>query len=304
MGPCRKHQVDARARRGAKGDKGPQVGKAVVARIAGGQDQVQHIVLDLFVDVYAAHHLARPQKLPGADDGADRGQWIAGHAVDDHALLVGLGIVDDHLEHEAVHLGLGQGIGALLLDGVLGGQDQEGVLQLVGGVADGDLALLHGLQQRALHLGGGAVDLVGQHEIGKEGPLVHGELTGLDVVHLGAHQVRRQQVGRELDARKAGLDGLGHGLDQQGLGQAGHAFQQDVAVGQQRDQDALDHGLLPHHDGVDVGQEVVQKERLPLHLGVQLPDACDIHVSISSVYSIRTIGYAGDRISRKGVRGL
>ena len=36
-----------------------------------------------------------------------------------------LGIIDEDVEHEAVQLGLGQRIGALLLDGVLRGQHEE-----------------------------------------------------------------------------------------------------------------------------------------------------------------------------------
>jgi hypothetical protein len=37
-----------------------------------------------------------------------------------------------HLEHEAVHLRFGQGIGAFLLDRVLGGHDQERIGQREG----------------------------------------------------------------------------------------------------------------------------------------------------------------------------
>ena len=52
-------------------------------------------------------------------------------------------------QHEAVELGLGQGERALVLDRVLGGDDQEGIGHLVGHAVDGDLALLHALEQRA-----------------------------------------------------------------------------------------------------------------------------------------------------------
>ena len=46
-------------------------------------------------------------------------------------LLVETRIADEHLEHEAVLLGLGQRIGAFLLDRVLRGQDEERIGQLV-----------------------------------------------------------------------------------------------------------------------------------------------------------------------------
>ena len=40
----------------------------------------------------------------------------------------------------------------------------------MGVVADGDLALLHGLEQGTLHFGGGTVDFIGQHKVGEDGP--------------------------------------------------------------------------------------------------------------------------------------
>jgi hypothetical protein len=38
-------------------------------------------------------------------------------------------VIEDHLEHEAIELGFGQRVGALQLDRVLGGEDEEGLLQ-------------------------------------------------------------------------------------------------------------------------------------------------------------------------------
>ena len=65
-----------------------------------------------------------------------------------------IGVADDELEQEAVELGFGERVGAFVLDGVLGGEDEEGVGQVDGLVADGDLTLLHGFEQGALDLGG------------------------------------------------------------------------------------------------------------------------------------------------------
>src|SRR5947209_18231460 len=44
---------------------------------------------------------------------------------DDARLLFGRGVADENLEEEAVELRLWQGVGALVLDGVLGGEDGE-----------------------------------------------------------------------------------------------------------------------------------------------------------------------------------
>src|SRR4028118_2080052 len=60
-----------------------------------------------------------------------------------------------------VPMGRRERIRPLGLDRVLGGQHEEGRGHAVRAGADGDLVLLHHLQQRALHLGRGAADLVG-----------------------------------------------------------------------------------------------------------------------------------------------
>ena len=147
---------------------------------------------------------------------------------------VGIGIADQHLEHEAVDLRFGQGIRAFGLDGVLGGQHQERIGHLEGLAPDGHLVLLHHFEQRALHLGRGAVDLVGQQQVGEDRAERGVELAGLLVVDARADQIGGHQVGRELDALELAADRLGQRLDRHGLGQAGHAFDQDVPARQQR----------------------------------------------------------------------
>ena len=77
----------------------------------------------------------------------------AGHALDDHELLELARVVDEHFHHEAVDLGLGQRVGALGLDRVLGRHHEERLGHLVGLAPDRHLSLLHHLQERALHLG-------------------------------------------------------------------------------------------------------------------------------------------------------
>ena len=78
------------------------------------------------------------------------------------------GIIDHHLEHEAVHLRFGQRIGAFLLDRILRGQHEERRRQRDRFAAERDLAFLHRFEQRALHLGRRAVDFVGEDEVGED----------------------------------------------------------------------------------------------------------------------------------------
>ena len=127
----------------------------------------------------------------------------------------------------------------------------------MGLLADGDLALLHRLEQRGLHLGRGAVDLVGEEDVAEDRAGLEAELAlaALGIVDLGAGDVGGQQVRRELDAAEVGVEVLGHRLDGPGLGEAGQALDQQVAVGEQADQHALDHAGLAEDLGVHRGLE-------------------------------------------------
>ena len=55
--------------------------------------------------------------------------------------------------------------------------------------ANGNLVFLHYFQQGALHFRRGAIDLIGQDEIGKDGAKMRGELAGARVVNLSSNQV-------------------------------------------------------------------------------------------------------------------
>ena len=55
-------------------------------------------------------------------------------------------VVDAHLEEEAVELGLGQGVGAFVLDGILGREHQERLAEKECLAADRHLLFLHRLE--------------------------------------------------------------------------------------------------------------------------------------------------------------
>ena len=134
------------------------------------------------------------------------------HEVENLPLLGARRIADFQFEHEAVNLRLGQRIGAFLLDGILRGQHEERFLELERLFADGDLFFLHGFEQRALHLGGRAVDFVGQDEVGEDRAFARGEAAGLRIVNLRADDVGGQHVRRELQPGKFHVDAVRPGI--------------------------------------------------------------------------------------------
>ena len=113
---------------------------------------------------------------------------------------------------------------------------------------DRHLPLLHHFEQRALHLGGRAVDLIRQQEVGKDRAERGVEFAGLLIVDARADQIGGDKVGRELDALELAANRFRQGLDRHGLGQTRHAFDEDVPARQQRDDQSLQQMILPDDD--------------------------------------------------------
>ena len=207
-----------------------------------------------FADRHAAHELLDGAQLLGVDHLLG-GRLVGAGGLEQHAPLgVAVGIDDVDLQQEAVELRLGQGIGAFLLERVLGGQNVERRRQVVAHAGDGDVVLLHRLEQRRLGARAGAVDLVGHEKLGEDRAGDEAEVAravGRLVHHLRADDVGGHQVGRELDAPRGQPEDGAERLDQLGLGQAGDADQQAVAAGQNGDERAVDHRLLAVDDLAD-----------------------------------------------------
>ena len=197
-------------------------------------------------------------QLLHAGNGRDGGRRADDPLHDDQLFLVG-GVVHQHLHHEAVYLRLGQRVGAFGFDRVLGRHHQKGGGQGMGFTGDGDLAFLHRLQQRTLHLGGRAVDLIRQQQVGEHGAQRGAEVTGFLVVDTGSHQVGGHQVGRELDTFELALHRLRQGLDGQGFGQARHPFDQQMALRQHGHHHAFKKAVLPDHHPFDLEEDLLHQ---------------------------------------------
>src|SRR5690606_9634804 len=78
-------------------------------------------------------------------------------------------------------------------------------------------------------------------------------------VDAGAEDVGGHEVGGELQAGEGTADHFGKGFHRQRLGHAGHAFQQDVPLGQQADQHAFDEPVLADYDPLDLEDGALQQ---------------------------------------------
>ncbi len=95
-------------------------------------------------------------------------------------------------------------------------------------------------------------------------PLLELKTAVLRAEDLGAGEIGGQQVGRELHAMEVAFNRIGEDLDGAGLGQTGRALDQQVAVAEQGDQQAVDQTGLADDVLIDVVGELL-KLRLVRH---------------------------------------
>ncbi len=171
---------------------------------------------------------------------------------EDLHLFRGGDVAETEAQRKAIHLRLRQRIGALKLDGVLGGDDEEQRVEQSPRAVQTHLTLAHCLEQRRLGPGRGPVDFVGEQDVGEYGPLV--ELEGLITLVEQRHpeDVRGQQVRRELNALEAGVDGARQGLGERRLASAGHVLEQHVAAGGEGRHELAYSLRLATHDLADI----------------------------------------------------
>ena len=129
------------------------------------------------------------------------------------------------------------------------------------------LLLLHRLEERRLRLRRGAVDLVGEQQVGEHGARLEAEDGVALVVDRRARDVGGHQVGRELDAREPHRADLRDRPRDERLGEAREVLDQDVPVGEQAHQDELDLRALADHGALDLVENL---GRAGLHLAAAI----------------------------------
>ena len=105
----------------------------------------------------------------------------------------------------------------------------------------------------------------------KIGPAAELEARLALIVEEAARDVARQEVGRELDALEAEVEGLGHEAGDERLGQARVVLDEDVPVGEDAGQDLLEHVRLADDHLAERGEDVL----------AAIGDGVDLHARLS-----------------------
>src|SRR4029079_874985 len=109
-------------------------------------------------------------------------------------------------------------------------------LELEGRAANRHLLFLHRLEERRLHLGRRAVDLVGENDVGEDRSLLDAELARRLIVHLRPDDVSGEKVWRELNAIERRVDRFGERADGERLGESGNTLEEHVTTGEEADE--------------------------------------------------------------------
>src|SRR5262249_18917094 len=104
-------------------------------------------------------------------------------------------------------------------------------------------------EQRRLRAWWRAIDLVGEHDVREDGAAHEAKAPrsrrGILFENVGARDVARHEIRRELNAAEIEVHRLGDGAHHERLREPGYADEQRVASRDERHQDLVDDTLLP-----------------------------------------------------------
>ena len=87
----------------------------------------------------------------------------------------------------------------------------------------------------------------------------------LRIVNFRAHNIGRQHIGRELDAVELGVHQRGQRFERERFSQTGNAFEQNVALHHQRNQQAVDQVVLADQIAADLAAQRLDPMRCLAH---------------------------------------
>ena len=137
-------------------------------------------------------------------------------------------------EEEAVELGLRERKSTRRGGVVLSSNDEKGIGKLPRDAVDGDLAFIHCFQQRRLRAGRGAIDFVGEKEVGKDRSGNEIEVATLLAVEIVAENVRGEEIGRELHPPETAAKRGGESMGQGGFSDSRRTGDEGVPAGKER----------------------------------------------------------------------
>jgi len=204
-------------------------------------DNFEGVVVKAGVDLHVGDGALHGEHVTQIRDRLERVERIVADTLaQDFPLRVVRGVAHFDAHEEAVELGFRKRIGAMMLDRVLRGDDKERLGEQLRSAVHADLGFVHGLEKGGLCARRGAIDFVGEHDIGEDRTGPKFKLARFGIVNADAKNVARKQIRSELDALEGAMKRFGESLSQGGLADARNIFDEQMAAGEQRDERELD----------------------------------------------------------------
>ncbi len=171
-------------------------------------------------------------------------------------------VADGQPHEKTVQLAFREGVGAVVLEGILGRQHQEGSRKLECLVVDCDRSLLHGLQEPALGSGRSPVDLVGQENVGENGSRPGLELGGPGIVEGHSQDIGGEEITGELDSPESQPQASSKGMGQGSLPNTRDVLEKDMPTSEKSCKGEANYLPLSVEDTLDLVNQAF-KEFLP-----------------------------------------
>lgn len=180
-------------------------------------------------------------------------------SVTEHFPLYGIrGISDFHKAGKSVALSFWQRESTVVLDGVLGSDNQVVTGKFVFGPSERNFPFLHALQKRALGFRMHSVDFVDQDQFIEYRTLLYRKRFLFEVVDFASQNILGQAVGSSLDPGKRIPDEFGKSFGDRGFPNTGKVLYQDVPMDEQGNLEYFRDFRLLEHEGKERGSEILE----------------------------------------------
>ncbi len=265
-----------------------RAGGQVVVK-ACGFDEIEEVADEALVELDPRGPRLEPKQVCRREDRFESRQDLCVRVLHQYLSLAGaIGIADRQAHQESIQLAFRQRVRSVMLQRILGGDDEKGARERVGLAVDADRSIAHGLEQRRLRPRIGPIDLVGEYELCKEGTGMKDESRVRTrrgrFGNLEPREVSREQVVGELNPFELGTEGAREGASERGLPDAGDVLEQDMPSRDQALDGAMDDRGLAVDDPFDLFApirdpgRVVVRARSPLIASFGVPRSCPLPI--------------------------
>ena len=170
----------------------------IFLRITGSKYNINNVAFNLLIQIYLTNNFTCFNNLLSFQNRLHIEFIAIDILADNHFFFFHLRIVDNHFQHETVHLGFRQRISTFLLNRILCSKYKERFGQRECFRTNSYLTFLHRFQQSTLYLGRSTVNFICQNEVGKNRSFLYLECFVFLTVNHCTDNVSRQQIGSKL----------------------------------------------------------------------------------------------------------